>query len=87
MKRVSKWKVSIKSFPSELRGILWKDYKSQRMENTRRTRASESTKQGTYELTETEVARTGPTWVLYIIIAIIERQVLYISIIAIGLVS
>ena len=33
------------------------------MEDTRRTRPSESTKQGSYELTETEAASTGPTWV------------------------
>lgn len=31
------------------------------MEDTRRTRSSESTRQGTYELTETEAA--SPTWV------------------------
>jgi hypothetical protein len=33
------------------------------MEDSRRTRPSESTKQGPYELTETEAASTGPTWV------------------------
>lgn len=33
------------------------------MKDTRRTRPSESTKQGTYELTEIEVASLGPTWV------------------------
>lgn len=32
------------------------------MENTKRTRASESTMQGTNELRETEAASMGPTW-------------------------
>jgi hypothetical protein len=32
-------------------------------ENTRRTRPSKTTEQSSYELTETEAARTGPTQV------------------------
>ena len=33
------------------------------MEDTRRTWPTESTKQGSHELTETKVAITGPAWV------------------------
>lgn len=34
------------------------------MEDTRRTRTSNSTEQNSYEFTETETANTGPAWVL-----------------------
>lgn len=37
--------------------------KSEDMEDTRRTLSTGSTNQGSYVLTETEVAVTGPAWV------------------------
>lgn len=33
------------------------------IDDTRRTSSSKSTKQGKYELTKTEAANTGPTWI------------------------
>lgn len=71
----SKWNFSVKYLASELRVAgkrRRKECKNQRgMDNTRKTRPSESTKQSTYELTETGKISTGP-------IQICTRSSLYI---------
>ena len=66
-KRDSKQEVFILSFPSELRESYLRSCgkisRVRRVEETRRTWLSESTKQGTHELMKSEAASTGPTWV------------------------
>lgn len=58
----SKWAVPIKCHPSELREPHRREGKLEGMEDTRGTKPSELTEQGSHALTETEAKRTGLTW-------------------------
>ena len=58
-----KLEVSVKSFPLELKEEAERLKKPEGMENTRRTRPFELTKQGALELTEAEAGNTELTWV------------------------
>jgi hypothetical protein len=59
--------VSIKSLPAELRKSEVAEAERigmmEGIEDTRRMRSSKTTEPGSYELIETEAARTGPTHV------------------------
>lgn len=84
--RESNLQVSIKSLPSEIRESFRKGGRkiasTRGMEDTRRIRPSELTKQGTYDLKEIQAANTGLTWVCtrssaYILYLI--TQLLYVT--------
>lgn len=64
MEKGSKWEVFLKFLKLQLKKLNGKEgrksVRARRMNDARRTKLSESTKQDSYELIKTDTVRTGP---------------------------